>query len=86
MNEKVATINRDSKRKDITMSITRVVYMGSDDNQVYENFTFKSKYLAKPSRNGFLTVLDYTGTLVEMPIYFFELKIDEYAGELIYIS
>ena len=86
MNEKVATINRDSKRKDITMSITRVVYMGSDDNQVYENFTFKSTYLAKPSRNGNLTVLDDTGSLVEMPVANFELKLSEYVKELAYVS
>ena len=86
MNEKVATINRDSKRKDITMSITRVVYMGSDDNQVYENFTFKSTYLAKPSRNGYLTVLDDTGSLVEMPVTNFELKLSEYVKELAYVS
>ena len=86
MNEKVATINRDSKRKDITMSITRVVYMGSDDNQVYENFTFKSTYLAKPSRNGYLTVLDDTGSLVEMPVANFELKLSEYVKELAYVS
>ena len=86
MNEKVATINRDSKRKDITMSITRVVYMGSDDNQVYENFTFKSTYLAKASRNGYLTVLDDTGSLVEMPVANFELKLSEYVKELAYVS
>ena len=86
MNEKVATINRDIKRKDITMSITRVVYMGSDDNQVYENFTFKSTYLAKPSRNGYLTVLDDTGSLVEMPVTNFELKLSEYVKELAYVS
>ena len=86
MNEKVATINRDTKRKDITMSITRVVFIGSDDNQVFENLTFKSTYLAKLSRNGFLTVLDDTGTLVEMPVANFELKLSEYVKELAYVS
>ena len=86
MNEKVVTINRDTKGKDITMSITRVVFIGSDDNQVFENLTFKSTYLAKPSRNGFLTVLDDTGTLVEMPVANFELKLSEYVKELAYVS
>jgi hypothetical protein len=86
MSEKVATINRVIERKDIAMSITRVVFMGSDVNQVYENFTFKSTYLAKPSKNGFLTVLDDTGTWVEMPVANFELKLSEYVKELAYVS
>ena len=37
MNEKVATILRDFKRKDKYMSITRVIFIGSNDDQVYEN-------------------------------------------------
>ena len=86
MIEKVATILRDIKRKDESMSITRVIFIGSNDNQVYENLTINSTYLAKPSKNGYLTVLDDTGTLVETPISNFELKIDEYAKELIYVS
>ena len=68
------------------MSITRVIFIGSDDNQVYENFTFNSTYLAKPSKSGYLTVLDDTGTLVEMPVTNFELKISEYVKELAYVS
>ena len=52
MNEKVATINRAFKRKDIPMSITRVIFIGSHDDQVFENFTVNSTYLAKPSRTG----------------------------------
>jgi len=87
MNEKVATIFRDTKRKDESMSITRVIFIGSkDDDHVYENLTINSTYLAKPSKNGYLTVLDDTGTLVETPISNFELKIDEYAKELVYVS
>ena len=86
MSEKVATIFRAFNRKDKSMSITRVIFVGSNDNQVFENFTFNSTYLAKPSKSGFITVLDDTGTLVEMPVANFELKINEYTKELAYVS
>ena len=85
MNEKVATINRAFKRKDIPMSIMRVIFKGSQDDQVFDNFTVNSVYLAKPYKNGSLTVLDDTGTLVEMPTANFEMKINESAKELVYV-
>lgn len=63
------------------MSITKVLYKGPTNDQVNENLTINSVYLAKPSRIGFLTVLDDTATLVEMPAGYFALPISQPINE-----
>ncbi len=79
MNEKVATILRVISRKEFFMSTFKVVFIGSKDNQVYENFTPHFTYPARYSKVGYLTVIDDTGTLTEMPVTKFDIQNNYYS-------
>ena len=54
------------------MKIIKVIYKGPRDGRDYDDFTFDNVYLAKESREGFLTVLNDSGLLVELPTIDFD--------------
>jgi hypothetical protein len=74
MSEKVATILRVKTGKELHMDSFKVVFIRANDNKVYGNFTANSIYLARYSKVGYLTVIDDTGTLTEMPVTKFDIQ------------
>jgi hypothetical protein len=62
-----------------SMDSLKVVFIASQDSHLYQNFTPNFTYSARYSKLGYLTVLDDTGTLTEMPISKFDIRNNYYS-------
>ncbi len=56
------------------MAALKVVFIASDDKHLYQNFTPNFTYSARYAKLGYLTVLDDTGTLTEVPVTKFDIQ------------
>lgn len=61
------------------MKTIKVIYKGARDGKDYDDFTFNQTYLAQPLTEGFILVLNDSGTLVEMPTIDFDFNTNGYS-------